>query len=60
MIAALGEEASPDRAPDDYVAGFFDWYAEHFDNHLTENLKHTGPQWLPERSVRRDPMAWIT
>ncbi len=44
MIAALGEEASPDRAPDDYVAGFFDWYAEHFDNHLTENLKHTGPQ----------------
>ena len=44
MIAALGEEASPDRAPDDYVAGFFDWYAEHFDSHLTENLKYTGPQ----------------
>ena len=44
MIAALEEEASPDRAPDDYVLGFLDWCAEHFDNHLTENLKYTGPQ----------------
>jgi predicted TPR repeat methyltransferase len=44
MIAALGEDASPDRAPDDYVLGFFDWYADHFDSHLIENLKYIGPQ----------------
>lgn len=44
MIAALGDEASPDRAPDDYVEGFFDWYADHFESHLIENLKYDGPE----------------
>lgn len=43
MIAALGEGESPGRAPDDYVSSFFDWYAEHFDDHLTKNLKYVGP-----------------
>ena len=44
MIAALGEAESPARAPDDYVSSFFDWYADHFDEHLTKNLKYVGPQ----------------
>lgn len=44
MIAALGEAASPARAPDDYVTSFFDWYADHFDDHLTKNLKYVGPE----------------
>jgi predicted TPR repeat methyltransferase len=26
------------------VIDFFDWYAEQFDKHLTENLKYSGPQ----------------
>jgi len=43
MIAALGEEPAPDRAPVDYVSDFFDWYAEQFDEHLTGNLNYTGP-----------------
>jgi predicted TPR repeat methyltransferase len=44
MIAALGDDASPDRAPDDYVEGFFDWYADHFETHLVDDLKYDGPQ----------------
>ncbi len=44
MIAALGQDTAPAQAPSDYVADFFDWYADHFDKHLTENLRYTGPQ----------------
>lgn len=44
MIAALGEEAAPTHAPADYLVDYFDWYAGHFDEHLTENLNYTGPQ----------------
>lgn len=44
MIAAMGEGVAPGQAPNDYVIDFFDWYAEHFDKHLTENLLYTGPQ----------------
>jgi predicted TPR repeat methyltransferase len=61
MIAALGEEASPDRAPDDYVSGFFNWYAEHFDSHLTDNLKYTGPQEVARalRQARPDGLEHV-
>lgn len=44
MIAAMGEGDVPDKAPGDYVIDFFDWYAEEFDKHLTENLNYNGPQ----------------
>ncbi|MEP4377874.1 MAG: methyltransferase domain-containing protein [Alphaproteobacteria bacterium] len=44
MIAALGAGTAPVQAPSDYVTDFFDWYAEEFDQHLTENLKYNGPQ----------------
>ena len=43
MIAALGEGPVPEHAPSTYVIDFFDWYAEDFDEHLTENLRYTGP-----------------
>jgi len=56
MIAALGAEVSPERAPDDYVTAFFDWYADHFDTHLTERLNYTGPDQVAEtlRACRPD------
>lgn len=44
MMAALGDGDTPPRAPADYVAGFFDWYAEHFDEHLVQRLEYSGPQ----------------
>jgi predicted TPR repeat methyltransferase len=61
MIAALGEDASPDRAPDDYVSDFFDWYADHFESHLTENLKYIGPQEVAKalRTVRPDGVGHL-
>lgn len=56
MIAALNDAAPPDRAPDDYVEGFFDWYADHFESHLIENLKYDGPQHVAAalKKVRPD------
>lgn len=44
MIAAMGEGDVPQQAPSNYVIDFFDWYADDFDKHLTENLRYTGPQ----------------
>jgi predicted TPR repeat methyltransferase len=56
MIAAMGEGVAPEHAPSDYVIDFFDWYAEHFDKHLTENLVYTGPQQVAGtlRTLRPD------
>lgn len=56
MIAALGAEESPERAPDDYVTAFFDWYADHFDAHLTQRLSYTGPNQVADalRACRPD------
>jgi len=48
MAAAFGEGEKPVRAPDDYVVEYFDWYAHHFDEHLTERLKYVGPQVTAE------------
>ncbi len=44
MAAAFGEGEKPARAPDDYIVEYFDWYAHHFDEHLTERLKYIGPE----------------
>lgn len=52
MIAALGETASPETAPRDYVVAFFDWYADHFDDHLTGRLGYRGPELVAD-AVRR-------
>ncbi|MBO6783093.1 MAG: methyltransferase domain-containing protein, partial [Alphaproteobacteria bacterium] len=55
MIAALGGASAPDRAPDAYVAAFFDWYADHFDAHLTERLAYTGPRQVAEALATARP-----
>jgi len=42
-IASLGGEAAPARAPDQYIAGLFDVYAEKFEAHLTQKLDYQTP-----------------
>jgi len=56
MIAAMGEGDVPAQAPTDYVIDFFDWYAEEFDAHLTNNLNYNGPQQVAGtlRTLRPD------
>lgn len=44
MIAAMGEGEVPAYAPNAYVIDFFDWYAEDFDELLTQSLLYIGPQ----------------
>lgn len=48
MAAAYGEGEKPGRAPDDYVAEYFDWYAHRFDEHLTKGLNYVGPRVTTE------------
>lgn len=43
MVAALGESATSDQK---YVAGVFDDYADHFDEHLTRKLAYRVPEAL--------------
>lgn len=61
MIAALGDDTSPDRAPDDYVEGFFDWYADHFETHLVDDLKYDGPRHVAAalKSARPDGVGML-
>lgn len=40
--------ATPERAPDGYVAGFFDRFAKDFDRRLTGDLEYRTPQALAE------------
>ncbi|MFZ6644980.1 tetratricopeptide repeat protein [Undibacterium sp. TJN25] len=44
-VALLTGTAS-DRAPDDYIVSVFDGSAEHFDEHLVEELQYDTPQLL--------------
>ncbi len=41
---AIGEQI--DRAPEDYVRGLFDFYADDFDRHLIEDLEAASPELL--------------
>ncbi|MCE2509396.1 MAG: methyltransferase domain-containing protein [Alphaproteobacteria bacterium] len=52
VIAALGEGEVPTRPPEVYVQGYFDGYAESFDEHLCKGLNYRGPEILFEY-VRR-------
>ncbi|EME70292.1 methyltransferase [Paramagnetospirillum caucaseum] len=45
MIAAL-TGANTQRAPADYVRGFFDTYADRFESHLVEDVKYQAPATL--------------
>lgn len=48
LVAALSGDTT-ERAPDEYVAGLFDTYAEKFDSHLVGTLKYDIPRELAER-----------
>ncbi|WP_096704036.1 tetratricopeptide repeat protein [Magnetospirillum sp. 15-1] len=45
MIAAL-TGTNTERAPADYVRGFFDTYADRFESHLVEDVKYQAPATL--------------
>lgn len=57
MIAAMGGAETPERAPDDYVRAYFDWYAEGYDRHLTEALGFAVPALLHAAIAASDPAA---
>ena len=46
LLAALGEDPAPDRAPAAYVRELFDRYAPRFDAHLVEELQYRTPDAL--------------
>ena len=46
LLAALGQDAPPDRAPADYVRELFDGYAARFDADLEGRLGYRTPQLL--------------
>lgn len=48
-LASLGEATAPPGAPPKYVVNLFDWYAQHFDNHLQGHLKYQTPELLCAR-----------
>lgn len=54
-LASLGADAAPATAPSNYVVSLFDWYAEHFDDHLQGRLKYRTPALLCEQIFRLDP-----
>lgn len=45
-LAALGEGALPEAAPQDYVRALFDGYAGHFERHLVDALGYRTPALL--------------
>ncbi|MDH7797353.1 MULTISPECIES: methyltransferase domain-containing protein [unclassified Beijerinckia] len=47
-LARLGADQPPARAPDAYVRGLFDTYANRFEAHLTGDLAYRGPQLLTD------------
>ncbi len=47
-LARLGAEPTPAIAPESYVRGLFDQYAQSFDAHLLDNLSYRAPGLLAE------------
>jgi predicted TPR repeat methyltransferase len=54
-LASLGADVTPATAPSKYVVTLFDWYADHFDDHLQGRLKYRTPALLCEQIFRLDP-----
>lgn len=48
-LASLGAATAPSGSPSKYVVNLFDWYAQHFDNHLQGHLKYQTPELLCAR-----------
>jgi len=54
-LASLGADATPSTAPVPYVVSLFDWYADHFDEHLQGRLKYQTPALICEEVFKLDP-----
>lgn len=54
-LASLGADATPPSAPSRYVVSLFDWYADHFDDHLQGRLKYQTPALICEQLFKLDP-----
>jgi predicted TPR repeat methyltransferase len=52
MLARLGVEAAPDKAPEAFVRTLFDQYADTFDESLTGKLRYRAPELLID-AIRR-------
>ena len=55
-LAALGEGSVPAASPAGYVKALFDQYAEHFDQHLVEQLDYRTPAII-EAAIARQHMT---
>lgn len=56
-LASLGADIAPDTAPARYVVNLFDWYAEHFDDHLQGRLKYQTPALICEQLFKLHPAS---
>jgi predicted TPR repeat methyltransferase len=54
-LAAMGEEAAPGTAPQDYIVSLFDGYAERFDEHLVGKLKYQAHERVCEALLAFHP-----
>lgn len=59
LIAAMGDAAAPDRAPDDYVRDLFDRYAPRFEEDLVGRLGYKTPELIQERLTQWMPKRWM-
>lgn len=59
LIAAMGDAAAPERAPDDYVRDLFDKYAPRFEEDLIGRLNYRTPDLIQERLVSLMPRRWV-
>jgi predicted TPR repeat methyltransferase len=52
MLARLGADAAPDKAPDAFVRTLFDQYADGFDESLVGKLNYRAPELLADAILR--------
>ena len=58
-LASLGADAAPVTAPARYVVNLFDWYAEHFDDHLQGRLKYQTPELVCRQIFKLQPATGL-
>jgi predicted TPR repeat methyltransferase len=58
-LASLGTDAPPVTAPARYVVNLFDWYAEHFDDHLQGRLKYQTPALICQQIFNLHPASGL-
>lgn len=57
FLAIMGEDALPDKSPEEYVRQLFDGYAETFDDSLVKTLEYRTPMLLRDLATRLLPPA---